>query len=38
MRLRVVEGHIKFLNIFDTIAEGDEDPGIVIDSVILLRR
>lgn len=37
-RVRVVEGLIKSLKIFDTIAESDEDPGIFIDLLFILRR
>jgi hypothetical protein len=38
MERRRIEGHIEFLKLFETFAESDEDPGIVIDSDILLRR
>jgi hypothetical protein len=35
---RWIEGLIAFLKLFETFAESDEDPGILIDSDILLRR
>jgi hypothetical protein len=35
---RIVEGLIKVPKLFETFAESDEDPGILIDSVIHRRR
>jgi hypothetical protein len=33
-----VEGLIKFLKLIETFAESDEDPGIVIDLDVIVRR
>ena len=33
----ILEGRIKSLKLYETVAESDEDPGIDIDSDILLR-
>jgi len=36
-RRSILEGRIKTLKLYEAFAESDENPGIIIDSFILLR-